>query len=97
MLWKLLTRFFDFIMVKVCYTFAIAIYSVLGGQIAAALGMLFMWTTIDFDTPGAIRMATIICVILVTLATVLHYLLFGLSRLWGRPGWSCPRRRGRPR
>ncbi|MEN6475001.1 MAG: diguanylate cyclase [Syntrophaceae bacterium] len=84
MLWAQLTRFFNFITAKVCYTFAIAIYSVLGGQIAAALGMLFMWATIDFAAPGTIHPTNLICAVLVIGATGLHYILFGLSRLWGR-------------
>lgn len=84
MLWAQLTRFFNFIMTKVCYTFAIAIYSVLGGQIAAGLGMLFMWATIDFAGTGTILLTIILCVILVIWATAVHYVLFGIGRLWDR-------------
>jgi diguanylate cyclase (GGDEF)-like protein len=84
MLWAQLTRFFNFIMEKVCFTFAIAIYSVLGGQIAAFLGMLFMWATIDFAATGTILLTNVLCVVLVIWATAVHYILFGIGRSWGK-------------
>ncbi|MBN1874493.1 MAG: response regulator [Anaerolineae bacterium] len=67
---------------RVSYGFAIAAFSVLGGQISAILGFLLVTTISDLPPE---RQCLQICVLMggVLLATLIHYVGFGLLRPLG--------------
>ncbi len=68
---------------RVSYTFAVAVFSVLGGQVSAALGFLFILLITPLPPERLwLQLAAIIFGVLA--ATLIHYALFGLPRLWGR-------------
>ncbi len=75
---------FNFISTRVCFTFAVAFLSVLGGQAAAVLGVVFIGATVDFSSTGVLVRTVILCLSLVTVAAFIHYAMFGLGRLWNK-------------
>ncbi len=67
---------------RVCYTFALSLFSLIGGG-AAMIGIVFMAVTVDYASEAALMQDIVLCTLLVVLAAFVHGLLFGLPRLWG--------------
>ena len=90
-------RFFRWLARKTCYTFAVSLISVLGGQIASLYGYFYIcgYMYIQRDTsilkilPNTMAYAFISLLVLVSIA---HYLCFGLPRAFGRR-WEMRRLR----
>ncbi len=70
---------------RVNYTFAVAVFSIVGGQVAAAFGILFLLVTVDLYRVGPWIPSILAVVLGVLLATAVHYALFGWVRRWTLP------------
>lgn len=73
---------FNFLAEKVCFTFAVAFFSV-QGAFSALMGLIYIWATFDRSSTFGLRGANILCGALLAAAALSHFLLFGLGRLWG--------------
>ena len=76
-------RLFDFMAQKVCFTFAISFISVLGAS-AAVPGMVLIWATIPYENPSYFHWEVILSIGLLSIFALIHWLLYGLCRLWGK-------------
>ncbi len=81
-------RAFAWLARSTCYTFAVSLISVLGGQIASLYGYLYFYgySYIHRDTTILDILPTTIIYALVSvlaLTSVTHYLCFGLPRVFG--------------
>jgi len=75
-------RFFTYISSKVCFTFAIALYSVSGASGAVLVGMAFIWAAVGFKLTDTFHMLLMIIVPIICLSALTHYFLFGFSRIF---------------
>lgn len=73
---------FNLLARKVCFAFAVSFFSVMGAA-AAIPGMIYIWGTVDYVPPNNLRADIILCLILIAVAALAHYLCMGLPRLWG--------------
>ncbi|MBN1888907.1 MAG: SpoIIE family protein phosphatase [Thermoflexales bacterium] len=76
-------QIFNRLSTSISYTFAVAVFAVLGGQASAALGFLFILLITDLP-PERFRLHLAAITGGVLVATLVHYVLFGLLRPWGR-------------
>jgi len=74
---------FDVLSQKVCFTFAVCFYSVLGATAAIPAAVL-IWATIPYETIFRFYTDVIICTTLIIIAAIIHFFLYGLGRLWGK-------------
>lgn len=74
---------FDVLSRRVCFTFAVCFFSILGA-LAAIPAAVLIWVTVPYDTTSRFYRDVIVCSALIILAALIHYLIFGLGRLWGR-------------
>ena len=79
----LMQQLFGFLTRRVCFSFAVCFFSVLGA-LSAIPAMIFMWATIPYETEAILMKDIVLCLILVGAAALMHYLFYGLGRLWGR-------------
>ena len=83
---------FRWLQQKTCYTFAIAVLSVMGGQIASFYGYFYFHFYVQQEgsvsdvLPSNMALVALCAIVLVS---VVHYALFGLFRVLG-PGWELP-------
>ena len=82
---------FNFLAEKVCFTFAVAVFSV-QGAVTAFMGLIYIWAMTDLSSTFGIRGAYILCAALLVVAALSHFLFFGLGRLWGHR-WELKRLR----
>lgn len=73
-------KMFDFLSRKVCFTFAVCIFSTFGA-IAAVPAAVMIWATVPYNTPSDFYRDVILCTILIVFAAFAHYLFFGLFRV----------------
>lgn len=76
-------KVFDFLTHKVCFTFAVSFFSILGAT-AAVPALIFIMATIPYETPSDFHRDVAVCVTLIIIGALTHYLLYGLGRLWGK-------------
>lgn len=81
----MMQRLFDRIAKNVCVSFAVAFVSVFGAA-AAAPGILLVWATVPYENPSLFHKEVVVSLILVTIAALIHWNIYGLGRLWG---WRC--------
>jgi len=86
-----LRKIFNFLAEKVCFTFAVAFFSV-QGAVSAFMGLIYIWATVDRSSAFDVQGAFILCGSLLVLAALSHFFLFGLGRLGGRR-WEFKRLR----
>ncbi len=67
-----------------CYSFAVTLFSVAGGQAAAMVGFLFIAVTVDLSRTGTFGYLLILLLTLTAAATTIHYLFYGLGEAVGR-------------
>ena len=84
-----LRKAFNFLAEKVCFTFAVAFFSV-QGAVSALMGLIYIWATFDRLSTFDVRGAFILCGSLLMVAALSHFFLFGLGRLWGHR-WELKR------
>jgi len=82
-LYNIIRRLFDFMVQKVCFTFAVSFFSVLGA-VAAVPGMVLIWATIPYENPSYFHSEIIFSIVLLFIFALIHWLLYGLGRLWGK-------------
>ena len=82
-LYNNIRRLFDFMAQKVCFTFAVSFVSVLGA-VAAVPGIVLIWATIPYENPSYFYSEIIFAIILLFIFALIHWLLYGLGRLWGK-------------
>ncbi|MBW1846286.1 MAG: hypothetical protein JRG81_04445 [Deltaproteobacteria bacterium] len=75
-------RLFTYISRKICFTFAIALYSVSGASGAVLVGMAFIWAAVGFKLTDTFYMLLMIIVPIICLSALTHYFLFGLGRIF---------------
>jgi signal transduction histidine kinase/DNA-binding response OmpR family regulator len=80
----MIRRIFLWLSHRVCFSFAVVLFSILGGQMGAALGLLFILVTVDLSATGTQDLAIFLMATSVLLVTLAHYFLYGLPRSWGR-------------
>jgi diguanylate cyclase (GGDEF)-like protein len=80
---NIIRRLFDFMAQKVCFTFAVCFISVLGAS-AAVPGMFLIWETIPYENPSYFYSEVILGIGLLFTFALIHWLLYGLGRLWGK-------------
>lgn len=85
-----LRRVFQSLAERVCFTFAVAFFSVMG-SLAAVPGMSYIWMVIDLPLRNLNTAVTLLSILFVS-GTIGHYLCFGLARLWGQ-AWELKRLR----
>lgn len=79
-------RLFEYLIQKVCFTFAVCFFSV-SGIVYSIPALIFIWATTNRGTHASSYGNIILILILLGIAVVIHYILYGLSRLWnGRTG-----------
>ncbi len=76
----MLKRLFVWLARHTSYGLAVAVFSVLGGQVASFLGVLFILATTDLTTTGTRHVLLAAVSPAVLAATVIHYVRFGLGR-----------------
>ena len=74
---------FDALSQKVCFTFAVSCYSVLGAAAAIPAAVL-IWVTIPYESAFRFYTDVILCTTLIIIAAIVHFFLYGLGRLWGK-------------
>lgn len=79
-----LRKVFNFLAEKVCFSFAVAAFSLLGALVGVP-GFIYMEATIDHSLsahtlPGDIALS----IVMLSIMAVAHACLYGLPRLWGR-------------
>lgn len=80
---------FRLISARVCYTFAIALFSILGA-VGAIPGVTFVWATIEGVTfPDFLKTFVVLGGLMMFLAALSHLFLYGLARTWGKR-WELP-------
>jgi hypothetical protein len=82
LLYNIIQRLFDFMAQKVCFTFAVSFFSVLGA-VAAVPGIVLIWATIPYENPFYFYSEIIFSIVLLFIFALIHRLLYGLGRLWG--------------
>lgn len=80
-----MNNLFNYISSRTCFTFAVAVFSVTGGQIAATLGIIFIGTVVEFKSPKLLMITVVLCLASAFVMGIVHYILFGVSRAWGKP------------
>lgn len=78
-----INRLFEYISQKVCFTFAVSFFSIIGASSTVPAGTV-MWATIPYKTPSDFYRDVALTLILVIIAALVHYFLYGLGRLWGK-------------
>ena len=76
-------RIFNYLAQKVCFTFALAFFSI-PGALSSVPGLIYIWATVDYSGAQKLRYGIILCIILLTTAALIHFFCFGLMRLWGK-------------
>jgi len=79
----ILKRIFNFLSERVCFTFAVSVFSVTGA-IASVPAMIFVRLTVDYKSPHDLKSDIILCILMIGTAALVHYLFYGLGRLWGK-------------
>ncbi len=87
-----MNNLFTYISKRTCFTFAVAIVSVTGGQIAAALGIIFIGAIVEFSSAEILNRTILLCLASAIAAGLLHYGMFGLFRIFGKK-WEPPQLR----
>lgn len=77
-----LHRIFQSLAERICFTFAVAFFSVLG-SLAAIPGMSYIWMVIDLPLSNLTTAVTLLSILFVS-GAIGHYLCFGLARVWGQ-------------
>ena len=77
------SRFFDYLAQKVCFTFAVSFFSIIGA-ISAVPAAVFIWATTPYKTISDFYTDVILAVITLVCAAIVHCFLYGLGRLWGK-------------
>ncbi|MCU0577387.1 MAG: GGDEF domain-containing protein [Desulfobacterota bacterium] len=78
-----ITKLFDLLARKVCFTFAVCFFSIMGA-IAAVPAAVLIWVTVPYETPFSFYRDVVLCTTLIIIAAAVHYFLYGLGRLWGK-------------
>ncbi len=76
-------RLFEYLSRKVCFTFAVSFFSIIGAT-SAAPAAIFMWATIPYKTDFDFYRDVIVCIIMLFIFATIHYFCYGLGRLWGK-------------
>ena len=79
----IIKRLFNFMVQKVCFTFAVCFISVLGAT-AAVPGLVLIWATVPYEDPARFHIEVIVCVVLLFIFALIHWFLYGFGRLWGK-------------
>jgi signal transduction histidine kinase/CheY-like chemotaxis protein/putative methionine-R-sulfoxide reductase with GAF domain len=81
-------RIFNQLATRISYGFAIAVFSVFGGQASAALGFVFIITITDLPHARLwLHAGIFVCTMLIV--TLIHYVLLGMLRPW-KVRWELP-------
>jgi signal transduction histidine kinase/CheY-like chemotaxis protein len=84
----IMRRIFNQLANRISYGFAIAVFSVFGGQASAALGFIFIITITDLPRPRLwLHIGVFACTLLIV--TAVHYVLLGMLHRW-KPRWELP-------
>lgn len=75
-------RTFNYLAEKVCFTFAVATFSVMGA-VSALLGLIYIWATVDHSGMISLHGGYLLCLVLLIVSALFHLVCFGLLRLWG--------------
>ncbi len=78
-----INRFNEYLSQKVCFTFAVSFFSIIGAT-STVPAATFMWATIPYKTTSDFYRDISLTLILVIIAAIVHYFLYGLGRLWGK-------------
>lgn len=87
-----MNNLFKYISKRTCFTFAVAIFSVTGGQIAAALGIIFIGAIVEFSSSEILNRIILLCLASAIVVGLIHYGMFGLFRIFGKR-WELPQLR----
>lgn len=78
-----INKIFDVLSQRVCFTFAVSFFSTFGA-LAAIPAAVMISATVPYDTPVDFYRDVILCTSLIALAAFVHYVFFGLFRVWGK-------------
>lgn len=89
----MMTKIISALAKRTCYSFAVILISVAGGQAAALVGILYIIATAEFPLKGYLSWLFLLWGVLVLAAAMTHYLLYGLASAAGKPwclAWLKP-------
>ena len=77
------SKFFNYLAHKVCFSFAVSFFSIIGA-VAVVPAALFIWATTSYKTISDFYIDIILASTSLICAAVIHYFLYGFGRLWGK-------------
>jgi diguanylate cyclase (GGDEF)-like protein len=77
-------RFFKYLSQKVCFTFAVSFFSISGAAAAVVPALVFISATVPYKNIDGFKRDIAVCLIWVIFFASVHYLLYGVGRLWGK-------------
>jgi diguanylate cyclase (GGDEF)-like protein len=77
------SNLFNYLARKVCFTFAVSFFSIIG-SISIVPAAVFIWATTSYKTISFFYTDVLLAVIALMCSAIIHYFQYGLGRFWGK-------------